>query len=470
MSAGALSAVRLDMQPRRASIAQTVAQVGIVTLVCASILAPAITLTESLPWVKAEQALLPVVFLGYGWMLLSGSAQLIRFNRMFIVGAIFSLSIILSIWYGGEILHHEVLLRDYYEIPKAWLPVVFFTIALEANLSESGLRRLLDWFAGAVLIICIYAWAQFANVGFTYWLNTFYSGGTHIDIGLLNHGRVYSTMGNANVLGQLMTWSIVAFTLALLFAIGSRLRNIVLLFACLVTLGMTGSRYGLITTAIGVALIFVLPSGTGRRRVAQLSLFLLFLPGFVWAFNTAVQRNEGNAQRLASLRHPLEVDSLRARLDYLWRDAADDFLSSPVFGYGPAKIFYTGVFTDSEYLDVLKEFGLIGFPPYIAYYLVPMFLLWRGLRAAKRAGSASDEQYAATRLTLRLAFLMAVTALLMNIGESTFYNQLLQAFLWMWFGLGVNAAGKFEQIPPVEYVRYQVKPFGSEPSLQETSA
>ena len=470
MSAGTISGVSLEDLPRRASLAQTAAQAGIVTLVCASILAPAITLTESLPWVKAEQLLLPVVFLGYGWMLLSGSAQLIRFNRMFIVGAIFTLSIILSIWYGAEILHHEVLLRDYYEIPKAWLPVLFFTIALEANLSESGLRRLLNWFAGAILIICIYAWAQFANFGFTYWLNTFYSGGTHIDNGLLNHGRVYSTMGNANVLGQLMTWSIVAFTLAFLFGVGSRVRNIVLLFACSVTLGMTGSRYGLITTAIGVALIFVLPSGTGRRRLAQLGLFLLFLPGFVWAFNTAVQRNEGNAQRLESLRHPLEVDSLRARLDYLWRDAAADFLSSPLFGYGPAKIFYTGVFTDSEYLDVLKEFGLIGFLPYLAYYLIPMFLLWRGLRAAKRPAHANDDQYAATLLTLRLAFLMAVTALLMNIGESTFYNQLLQAFLWMWFGLGVNAAGKFENTPPVEYVRYAVKTLRSEAALRETSA
>jgi hypothetical protein len=63
---------------------------------------------------------------------------------------------------------------------------------------------------------------------------------------------------------------------------------------------------------------------------------------------------------------------------------------------------------------------------------------------------------------------MAVTALLMNIGESTFYNQLLQAFLWMWFGLGVNAAAKVERIPPVEYVRYRMKPLGSETSLQET--
>jgi hypothetical protein len=41
---------------------------------------------------------------------------------------------------------------------------------------------------------------------------------------------------------------------------------------------------------------------------------------------------------------------------------------------------------------------------------------------------------------MRLSFVMCFTALLMNIGESTFYNQLLQAFLWMWLGLGVSCA------------------------------
>ncbi|HEY4949287.1 MAG TPA: hypothetical protein VIH88_03050 [Candidatus Acidoferrales bacterium] len=258
---------------------------------------------------------------------------------------------------------------------------------------------------------------------------------------------MYSTMGNANVLGQLMTWAIVAFTMSFLFRVGSRARNILVAFACLVTLAMTGSRYGLLTTAIGVAMIFALPASFNHRRLTQLGLLVLLLPAFVWAFDATVKTNQGNAQRLASLRHPLEVDSLRARLDDLWLDAANDFVRSPFVLYGPAKSYYTGVFTDSEYLDVLKEFGIIGFLPYLAYYFFPIFLLWRGLRAAKCAGPVWEERLPATFLTLRLAFVLAVTALVMNIGESTFYNQLLQAFLWLWLGLGVSCARRVAWAP-----------------------
>ncbi len=447
MSVGTISKVDYEACQPHLSLAQATARLLIFTLVSLSIIAPAIILNPTLPWVKAEQLLLPLVFLLYGWMLLSGSARLIRLNGMFIVGALFCFSILLSIWYGAEVLHHPVIFRDYYELPKVWLPVIFFTLALEADLSEPSLRRLLSYFAAAISLVCLYAWAQFANLGFTYKLNNLYSAGSHIDIGLRNHGRVYSTMGNANVLGQLMTWAIVAFTMSFLVRVGNRARNILVAFACLVTLAMTGSRYGLLTTAIGVAMIFALPASLNRRRLTQLGLLVLLLPAFVWAFDATVKTNQGNAQRLASLRHPLEVDSLRARLDDLWLDAANDFVRSPFVGFGPAKSFYTGVFTDSEYLDVLKEFGIIGFLPYLAYYFFPMFLLWRGLRAAKRAGPVWEERLPATFLTLRLAFVLAVTALVMNIGESTFYNQLLQAFLWLWLGLGVSCARRLAWAP-----------------------
>ncbi len=133
------------------------------------------------------------------------------------------------------------------------------------------------------------------------------------------------------------------------------------------------------------------------------------------------------------------MDSLRARLDSLWLDAADDIVRSPVFGFGPAKILYTGVFTDSEYLDVLKEFGAVGLFAYLAYYLFPLTLIWRRLRA-RRTALFSDSSVSVNMLTVGFALIVGVTALVMNIGESTFYNQLLQAFIWLWIGLGVCCA------------------------------
>ena len=436
-------------------------------LLCLSITAPAITITESLPWVKAEQLLLPLVVLLYGWMLLSGSARLIRLNGMFVIGALYCFSILLSIWYGAAILHHEVLFRDYYELPKVWLPVIFFTIAYESNLSESSLRRLFNYFAPTVFVHMSSTLGHNSrDLNFTYKLNTLYSGGAHIDEGLLNHGRVYSTMGNANVLGQLMTWSIVAFTMAFLFGVGSRVRNIAITFACLVTLAMTGSRYGLFTTAIGLALIFAMPSSFARRRFAQLALLVVLLPAFVWAFEATVKTNQGNVQRIQSLRHPLEVDSLRARLDDLWLDAADDFLRSPFLGYGPAKIFYTGVFTDSEYLDVLKEFGIIGF------LVLPCILFLSDASAMERPPRLAANRRGMGGKVSGNIFDRAIRVYPRRHRISdehrriTFYNQLLQAFLWLWLGLGASCAHRIATASAAFRVQHE----GHDWTLQRHSA
>ncbi len=438
MSTTFLTRDTFSYAPHR-GVAQSVSLATIGALVCFSLTLPVITISDNLPWLKVEQALLPFLALLYAWMLLTGTAKPIRWNGMFLIGAVFSLSIGISIWYGAEILRHPVLIRDYYEIPKAWLPVVFYTIGLESDLDEKSLRLLWRWFGVTIALICLYAWAQFLRLGFTYPLNALYSGGEHIDQGLLVHGRVYSTMGNANVLGQLMTWAIAGFTMAFLFRVGNRAIHLAMAAACVVTLAMTGSRYGLITTVVALMLAILIPGPQKRRRAARVVLLLVVVPVFVYAFAATIRTNQGNAQRIATLRHPLEADSLRARLDSLWLDAADDIVRSPVLGFGPAKVFYTGVFTDSEYLDVLKEFGAVGLLAYLAYYVFPLTLLWRGLRRTQPPGFSYVVQTPARVLTSRFAFVAGTTALLMNVGESTFYNQLLQAFLWLWLGLGVNS-------------------------------
>jgi O-antigen ligase len=97
-------------------------------------------------------------------------------------------------------------------------------------------------------------------------------------------------------------------------------------------------------------------------------------------------------------------------------------------------------------MDVLKEFGVIGFFSYICYFLFPLYLSWKGLLAGQRAGPQAEEHFPATFLVLRLSCVMAVTAMVMNIGESTFYNQILQGFLWLWLGLGARCAKAIEAI------------------------
>ena len=414
-------------------------------MVCVSITAPAIVFSPSLPYFKAEQLLIPVVVAIYVWLLLAGVARSIRLNGMLLVGLAYCLCNTISITYGYTVLGHPVNFRDYYELPKVWLPVAFFTITYEAELSETGLRRLLAWFSFAALLVCLYAWGQFLGLGFTYKLNPYYSSGGHIDLALKFARRVYGTVGNANALGALMTWCVVLFVLAILLRVGSRLHYGLVAFACLVTLIMTGSRYGIATLALGLVLIFSPGSLAARRSLPKLAVALLVIPLVVWTYLAVSGSNTRTLQRYQTLSNPLQVDSLRERLDQLWPMAWADFSKSPLVGHGPGKSFLwggvgRGGYIDSEYLDVLRELGSIGFLVFLAYYLYPLYLIRKGQRAARRLDPVEWDRLPANRMVVQATFVMGILALIMNLGMGTFGTPFLQGFLWLWLGIGARAA------------------------------
>jgi O-antigen ligase len=424
---------------------QRLAQFAVILMMCLSVTAPAITLTPALPYFKVEQLMLPVVFCIYAWLLMAGIANTIHSNGMFPIGFLYCISNAISIWYGANILGHSVILRDFYELPKVLLPVAFFTLAYEAELSERSLRRLLVFFSMAILPVCFYAWCQFAGLSFTYKLNSYYSSGGHIDTALEYAHRAYSTMGNPNVLGQLMTWCVILFVLAALFRVGNRHANLVISLACLITLVMTGSRYGLLNVSIGLVFVFGIVSLTRQRRLAQVSLLFLLLPVFFWIYQTVATSNRETLARYQSLQNPLQIDSLRQRLDSVWQEEWGDFLQSPIFGHGPAKTIYSTGFADSEYLGVLREKGLIGLFLFLGYYLYPLYLIRRGQRALRLWPSSMANETPATLMAVHFTMIMGVLALIMNLGMSTFYSPFLQGFLWLWLGIGARAA-KFASV------------------------
>jgi O-antigen ligase len=421
-------------------LAPLLGQVCVISLVCGSLLLPAIVLREDLPYFKAEVAALPIVLAIYGWLVLSGIARGFRLNGMFLIGSLFSVSVTLSIWYGSTILGETVILRDFYELPKLWLPIVFFTLCYEARLSEVAIRRLWDFLGLTIVPICLYAWAQWENLPFSRWLNEYYKAGEYTEGALLYARRVYSTMGNPNNFAELLTWLISAFLLAALLFPANRTRNILAAIACLASMTMTGSRYGLLNTSLALFLVFAMNYASRGRRLSQLFLPLALVPLLAGVFLAVSSSNQGTLERFQTLDNPIQTDSYRERVDLLWRDAYREFVQSPVLGHGPAKNIFSGIVTDSEYLDVLKEFGVAGSLTYLAYFLFPLSLIWKGMRAGQRAGAQLEERLPGNFLVMRLSFIMIVTALLMNVGMSTFRNFLLQGFLWMWMGLGVRAA------------------------------
>jgi O-antigen ligase len=439
ISAETISSFERHPSQSGARLAKWMGEICVILMVCVSITMPPFKIGGLDFYLKTEQLLLPIIIGIYIWMVLTGVTRPIRFNSLILAGAIYSVCIAVSIWYGADLLAQTVLFRDFYEIPKVWLPVLFFTVAYEAELTEAALGRLISFFGLAIAIVCLYAWAQWGNLGITYALNSLYSTGNHDDA-LFGARRVYSTMGNPNLLGMLMTWSLAVFIMAMLSRAGNRVWYIILGVTCLVTLAMTGSRYGLMTGGFVVLLAFALPSTSRRQRAIQFRFLLLLVPLMALMFYLVATSNQHTLERFQTLRRPLQADSLRERVDGLWLDALAEIKQTPFFGRGPAKSFYKGVITDSEYLDVLKQFGIIGFLPYFAFFLIPLGILWKGLQAMWRAGPSLEERIPLTFATLRLCLVMVVTAIVMNIGSTIFYDVPLQGFFFLWMGIGTRCA------------------------------
>lgn len=411
-------------------------QAAVAFMLVASVVAPVVTISEALPWFRVEQLALVPIAIVYLWFLLAGLAKPVRFNGLFVIAAVYCGCILLSLFYGTFVLGHEFLVRDLYELPKALLPLIFFTIGMEARLTETWIRRILFFLAIAIILVCLYAWAQWMGLDLSYRLSAVYSGGAHDDGALAHYRRVYSTMGNPNLLGQLMTWSISMFTLAALFRVGTRLFNFFMVAICLVTLAMTGSRYGLLNTVLAFLLIFLFSASVKHRRRALLSFLAVLLPVFAGIVFIVAQSNRATLERFQSLRDPVHTDSMEGRLDALWPDAGKEISESPFLGHGPAKVIFSDIITDSEYLDVLKEFGIIGFCVYLVYFIYPFRILWKGLQWKKRFDPYFDDRFPASFLAIQLSFLMLITSLVMNVGMSTFYAAPIQGYLWLWLGIG----------------------------------
>lgn len=424
--------------PPRSRFARLLGEAAVIVLLCASVLAPNITLSPSFPFFRTETLLLAGFLVVYTWLLLTGSVKPPRLNAIYSIGLLFSIATAISLIYGATILNHEVMLRDFYEIPKCWLPVLFFTLAYEAELSEKGLTRLLNYFAVAIALVCFYGWAQFLKLGIADRLNPYYTDFGHNYLALIKYNRILSTMANPNSLGQLMSWALCIYLLAFLFDVGSRLRNVSVSLMCAAAVALTGSRYGLLASALGVVLILWISMSVRRRGSKQIAL-LLVLALSAPLFLNVLKSSYWAATRFEQLKNPLQVDSLRGRLDVLWIEAGEYILSSPWVGHGPAKSIFDGVFTDSEYLDILKFYGLAGFLAYLGYYLWPLLELSTAVKRLRRLNEELEERLKASLLTIRIGTVLFCVALFMNIGEFTFYNSYLVAFLWIWGGLSVRA-------------------------------
>ena len=424
--------------------AKSLLALSVFVLMAAVLLCPGIRLGPDFT-LPVEVLLLPAVAYLYFLLVCMGSARPLRVQLFHVFGALFSFSVLVSMLYGSTHFHYVLLIRDYYEVPKMWLPVLFFTVAYEADLNDRAMRRLLTVLGFATLLVCLYGWAQFLDLPGINKLNPYYSGGEHHDLNLQINKRVYSTLGNPNVLGQFLSCVFVCYTLTFLSKVGNRIGSAIIVMTIASTIVLTGSRYALIVSSFG--LLFVLGlTLSGAGRAVKLVSFSFLLGILVWSFMATQKTAMEATRRFQELSHPTEVGSLRDRLDLLWIDAFKYFESSPALGHGPAKTIFTGVWTDSEYLDVLKNYGINGFVFYISMYLWVLLQLWRGLRIHRSWRRQMGETFIENLLFVRLGFVLILAALIMNIGMTTYFDWQFNTFFWLIMGLTVRSAHNIEDL------------------------
>lgn len=424
-------------QPR-SWLSQFAGEVSVILLVCVSVVSPNLQFSQQLPMVRLDLLLLVLVTGGFAWLLLAGKVGKLELSRFILIGALFSVSVTVSLIHGAAILHNSIQPNDFYEISKAWVPVAFFVVGYEAKLSERGITSLMNWLAFVTVVICFCGWSQLLNFPLAGELQAIYGDGGHNDRALLVFHRIYATLTNPNVLGEFLSWTLVGYTLAFLYRVGNQARNLFVALLCMVTLTQTGSRYGILAACLGFLIALALARKAVRGLGKTLALLLL-LAAFGTAFIGVQRASYFTSQRFEELRNPAQVSSLRDRLDDLWIVASDYFLRSPVLGQGPAKRIFDEAYTDSEYLDILKKFGLAGFAVYLGFYLWPLAQIRRALKWNYRIFPSLDYCLPGNLFSLRFGFLMLCMALFMNAGMYTCFNWYLMCFLWVWTGVSVRS-------------------------------
>ncbi len=140
-------------------------------------------------------------------------------------------------------------------------------------------------------------------------------------------------------------------------------------------LALTESRTALVTLFRG---IFAFISAYYLLIKKKVSALLKTLIGFIILFSALfLTLDQDLISRFGTILNFMEDLSLQMRL-FAWYANLNLFLQSFLFGYGPAFHQFTPT-VDSDYIFILRRYGIVGSSIYSLIYLYPIRLSLRGL-------------------------------------------------------------------------------------------
>ena len=358
-----------DRSPRGYVRAQLPTKVIVGCLLMTAILLPSISLGSGIPCVRLE---LVIVLMAWGSFLLryltSSLSLRLRSNPAYKWFALFGVSILCSIAYAALAKRYSPIGRDFWELGKLLEYFLIFAFVVNLRTSSTDIKHVY-WVALVLFLLsALFGFAQYFNLANINAAVSPYYAPTQM-LGLLRHGRITGTTGNPNVFGAMM---VLASSLALSGALffGRRLSRFfswLLLAVFILAVMYTLSRSALV--ALMIALVFVLflyaVKGMNVRQFRRLLLAILLL-AIIGVVDLQLVPDKFSV-RTAELGGITQASSWQVRVER-WKETLAIWKESPLFGWGPGKATMTTI-TDSEWLLLLRRYGLIG---------VAIFVSWAG--------------------------------------------------------------------------------------------
>jgi len=332
-----------------------------------AIVLPPLSSLPGLPSIRFEELLFLLVF-----PLLILKREPVKkdwlYNYFVIAVISFGAAILFSTFYGRYILGVPVTGRDFFELLKVFKLLIVVVAISRFNLKESDIYKLLYVIVFSFFFSSIIGLMQFYGIfGFERITAPYYFAERIYDI----HNRMMGTFYNPNTYGTALTLG--TMVAAVLVFYEDRIYRkvfltlLVLLFSFAIAL--TQSRTAIIVLLLGLLLILGLNSFGNRFSLKQIGFLFAGLLVTVLLFIGVL--SEEIITRFSALTDISEDTSWQMRM-FAWYLNLTIFSESILFGWGPAKMIHTTI-VDSEYILVLRRYGIIGFTIYLFIYLIPLY-------------------------------------------------------------------------------------------------
>lgn len=375
-----------------------------IALILLAILFPSLEISPSLPRIRIEEILFytffPVLIISRISSIKLGENGL-HFIRIYLI--FLGLTIVSTI-YGKIFLQVPVGFRDIVEIVTLGKYLIAFIGIYLMNFSDSEIRKILWIVLLAIFFSGVFGLLQFFGV---FGIDAYTAPIYLLERAYIVSQRLTGTFKNPNsysvilVIGHLITITLLFFEKGKIQKLALGLLALFFLMCLL----FTGSRtmiaaYGLVTI-----ILFVILFSNKNLNFFSILLIVFFLSiTFLIGFSVLT---DDILLRLQSGVDVLGDESFGMRI-IIWFLNLKLFLASPIFGWGPAKDFFTTV-VDNEFILVLRRYGVLGFLCYLMIYLFPLY------KSFKSLNHRNEKHKALSIIFFTILLILLITCLTNNI-------------------------------------------------------